>query len=69
MSQHRGLALWDMQSDDLVTLRKNDARKVALGAVLRRRTTVSNQWIARELHLGHVSRVSRCWGEENERQA
>ena len=28
---------------------------------IRRRTTVPKAWIARELHLGHVSRLSRCW--------
>jgi hypothetical protein len=43
------------------TLKKGDERKLALAAVIRQRTTVPNVWIARELQLGHVSRVSRCW--------
>jgi hypothetical protein len=46
---------------ELATLKKGDERKLALAAVIRQRTTVPNVWIARELQLGHVSRVSRCW--------
>lgn len=46
---------------ELATLKKCDARKLALATVIRQRTTVPNAWLARELHLGHVSRVSRCW--------
>ena len=40
--------------------KKGDERKLALAAAIRTRTSVPNAWIARELHLGHVSRVSRC---------
>ena len=43
-----------------------DPRKTAIAAVIRRRAIVPNQWIARALHLGHVSRVSRCWSKEDE---
>jgi len=56
-----GLALWGLTERDLGSLKKNDQRKVAIAALIRRRTTVPNEWIARSLHLGHVSRVSRCW--------
>jgi putative transposase len=59
-----GLALCGLAEEDLASLRKNDQRKVAIAALIRRRTTVPNEWIARVLHLGHVSRVSRCWAQE-----
>lgn len=61
-----GLRVCEMSGADLATLKKNDPRKVAIAAVVRRRTSVPNEWIARALHLGHVSRVSRCWNQENE---
>jgi REP element-mobilizing transposase RayT len=60
-----GLNLCGLNEADLRSLRKNDERKVAIAALIRRRTTVPNEWIARSLHLGHVSRVSRCWAQEN----
>ena len=59
-----GLAFCGLAEEDLASLRKNDQRKVAIAALIRRRTTVPNEWIARALHLGHVSRVSRCWAQE-----
>lgn len=61
-----GLRLYEMTGIDLPSLKKNDPRKVAIAAVVRRRTAVPNAWIARALHLGHVSRVSRCWNQQNE---
>jgi hypothetical protein len=45
----------------LPALPKGDSRKVALASMIRERTIVSNAWIALNLHLGHVSRASRCW--------
>ena len=62
----RGLELCGLTEKELARLRKNDPRKTAIAAVIRRRTIVPNQWIARALHLGHVSRVSRCWSKEDE---
>ena len=55
-----GLQAFGLCMEDLAGLRKGDERKLALAAAIRTRTSVPNAWIARELHLGHVSRVSRC---------
>ena len=55
-----GLELFGMEREELPQLKKGDQRKLAMGAMIRKRTAVDNAWIARELHLGHVSRVSRC---------
>jgi putative transposase len=42
---------------------KNHASKIALGAFVKARTTVSNQWLGEQLVMGHASRVSRyCQG-------
>ena len=59
----RGLEWPGLEAESLAGLRKGDGRKLALAAVIRAQTAVPNAWIARELHLGHVSRVSRCWQE------
>jgi hypothetical protein len=56
-----GLAALGLTADDLPALPKGDPRKVALASMIRERTIVSNAWIALNLHLGHVSRASRCW--------
>lgn len=61
----RGLAVYGLMREQLGGLRKNDRRKLAIATLIRRRTTVPNEWIARSLHLGHVSRVSRCWSQSN----
>jgi hypothetical protein len=37
-----------------------DRRKLAMTALVRQRTTVSNVWLADKLHLGHMSRVSQA---------
>ena len=55
-----GLEAFGLSAQELAGLKKGDERKMALAAAIRSRTTVPNAWIARELHLGHVSRVSRC---------
>ncbi len=60
-----GLVFCGLAQEDLLKLKKNDARKVAIATVIRRRTTVPNEWIARALELGHVSRVSRCWSQQS----
>ena len=62
----RGLAVLDLDREELETMAKGDARKRALAALIRERTIVPNEWIARQLHLGHVSRASRCWRSEEE---
>lgn len=53
----RGLGL---QREDLAGLKMGDARKAVIAALIRRRTTVPTARIARELGLGHASRVSHC---------
>ncbi len=55
-----GLKAFGMSREELPALKKGDERKIAFAAAIRSRTSVPNAWIARELHLGHVSRVSRC---------
>jgi len=49
-----------LESEQLASLRKGDARKAALAARIRSRTCVPNAWIAEALQLGHVSRVNHC---------
>lgn len=44
---------------ELIQLKRSDSRKLAIARIIRRRTSVPNQWIVRELSLGHVSNVSR----------
>ena len=48
----------------LAELKRSDRRKVALARLIRSRTTVPNEWIARELSLGHVTSVSRFCSEK-----
>jgi putative transposase len=43
----------------LETLRKSDDRKAQLAILLRTHTTVSNDWIAVKLVMGHPGSVSR----------
>jgi hypothetical protein len=43
----------------LAKLRKSDPRKVRLALLLRTHTTVSNEWIAEKLAMGHPGSVSR----------
>jgi putative transposase len=43
----------------LAAVRKGDPRKVRVAALIRSKTTASNQWIARRLGMGHPGSVSR----------
>jgi putative transposase len=57
----RGLEL--LRPGDLRSLPKNHAAKVALAAFVKRRTTVTNRWLAEHLDMGSHSHVSRqCQG-------
>jgi hypothetical protein len=38
----------------------SDLRELALTALVRPRTTVSNIWLSEQLSLGHMSRVSQA---------
>jgi REP element-mobilizing transposase RayT len=55
-----GLAALGLSEAELAGLAKGDARKLALAAFIRERTAVPNAWLARALHAGHASRVSRA---------
>ncbi|HEY1120306.1 MAG TPA: transposase [Haloferula sp.] len=44
---------------ELAGLKKGDPAKVRIAALLRSRTTVSNEWIAKRLAMGHPGSVSR----------
>ena len=55
----RGISYFGLSRSELVGLKRSDPRKVAIVQLIRRRTSVPNRWIARELALGHVSSVSR----------
>jgi putative transposase len=50
----------ELRPDDLPGMKKGDRRKLAMTALVRQRTTVSNVWLADKLHLGHMSRVSQA---------
>lgn len=43
----------------LNALRKSDDRKAQLASMLRTHTTVSNDWVAAKLAMGHPDSVSR----------
>jgi hypothetical protein len=58
------LAVQGLSESDLALLPKGDPRKVALASTIRERTIAPNEWIAQNLHLGHVTRASRCWKPE-----
>lgn len=53
-----GLEHFGLRADDLPQLRKGDHRKLAMARVIRTRTAIPNAWVARELHLGHLSRLN-----------
>jgi len=53
------LIYFDLKELDLPNLRRNDPRKLTMARLIRKRTSVTNAWIARELSLGHASSLSR----------
>lgn len=61
----RGLEHFALEETELATLKRSDPRKIAIARLVRQRTSVSNQWIARELALGHVSSISRYCSSNN----
>ena len=63
-----GLEQVALERTALPALKRNDPRKIAIALLIRGRTAVANEWIARELALGHVSSVSRyCSDKYNAR--
>lgn len=59
-----GLQHVALERSALGTLKRSDPRKIAIARLIRGRTAVPNQWIARELCLGHVTSVSRYCSEK-----
>jgi REP element-mobilizing transposase RayT len=53
------LRCFKLTKEDLPNLKRNDPRKLAMAGLIRRRTSVPNAWLARELSLGHASSLSR----------
>lgn len=54
-----GLMLWKLSREGLKRMPKGSMEKIAIAFVIRKRTMMSNNWIAKELHMGHPSRVCR----------
>ena len=64
----RELELCD-EMGELLPARNGDPRKVALATLLRMRTTMGNEWVAKQLDMGHdrsVSRLIRQGRDHNE---
>ena len=53
----RDLGLPDTQ-EDLGNLKKGDPRQVVCAALVKRRTSVSNDWLADRLAMGHPASMS-----------
>ncbi len=45
--------------DELTLLKKSDSRKIACAAVVKARTSVSNDWIVQRLAMGHPASMSQ----------
>lgn len=54
-----GLGVCSLSRDDLATLKKGDDGKKAIAWLIRRNTSVRNEWISEALRMGHPSSVSR----------
>lgn len=54
-----GLEACGLSRDDLAVLQRGDDRKRAIAWLVRRNTSVKNEWIAETLQMGHSSSVSR----------
>ena len=54
-----GLDAVGLRAEELAKTPKSDPRKIAVAAVVKGRTIVGNEWIARRLHMGAAGRVSR----------
>ncbi len=63
----QGMEYLGLEETELKAIKRNDVRKVALARLIRTRTSVPNQWIARELSLGHASSITRYCSRNNDR--
>jgi len=55
----RGLTRLNLSSAELETLKKSDPRKKAVAWSVRKNTSVKNEWISQQVHMGCVSKISR----------
>jgi putative transposase len=61
-----GLEQFALKRSALAGLKRSDPRKIAIARLIRARTAVANEWIARELALGHVTSVNRYCSDKFE---
>ncbi len=54
-----GLKKFGLLAEDLKVLRKGDARKKVIAWLVRRKTSVKNEWISNRLYMGNASNLSR----------
>jgi len=54
--------------EELARRRKGDARKVRMALRLRRETTMTLKWVAKELHMGTWTHVSNLLSQERRRR-
>ena len=54
------MAAMGLASGDLERMNKGAAEKKIIAAYIKRRATVSNQWLSDRLIMGHISSVARC---------
>ena len=55
-----GLAILGINAAELDHLKKRDERKMLLGGWLKSNFAVSNEWVAGELSMGHITTVSQA---------
>ena len=65
---HEGMDLLGLPSDALASLRKSDPRKMVIAWLIRRNTTVRNEWISEQLHMGRASKLSSFTKQVEEAQ-
>ncbi len=58
----RGLSALGIEQSDLKKMKKGDDRKKAMAWLVRKNTSVKNEWIAETLWMGNVATVSRSVG-------
>ncbi|MEP6672724.1 MAG: transposase [Chthoniobacter sp.] len=56
------LRMLGLTDEELARMKKSDARKIAIGRLVRKRTLASNGWIGARLSMGDATRVSRYCG-------
>ena len=62
------LAKLKLEATDLPALKKGDDRKKVVAWVIRKNTSVKNEWIVQHLHMGRASNLSRYVKEVDEAQ-